>query len=83
VLVVPWPSTGGALIDLSALRRLDNRAVATITSTMRAWRLDGRPSRVTGASPTVVADAERLGVLALLALERAPSDVVDTRSDAQ
>lgn len=71
VLVVPASVSEDAdtIVDLGALRRLDNRAVATIVSTVRAWRLDGRTARVTGASPRIVADADRLHARELIAPE--------------
>jgi N-acetylglucosaminyldiphosphoundecaprenol N-acetyl-beta-D-mannosaminyltransferase len=71
VLVVPAPRShhGDAIVDLGALRRLDNRAVATTVSAVRAWRLGGRVATVTGASARVVRDAERLDARVLIAPE--------------
>jgi N-acetylglucosaminyldiphosphoundecaprenol N-acetyl-beta-D-mannosaminyltransferase len=58
VLVVPGPSA--IVLDLSALRRLDNRAVADVASTRRAAALDDLATSVVGASGAVLADAAKL-----------------------
>ena len=68
VLVVTAPAGGGedTTVDLSALRRLDNRSVAAIVGATRATHLDGGLSRVVGASAPVLAGAEQLRVRRLI-----------------
>jgi N-acetylglucosaminyldiphosphoundecaprenol N-acetyl-beta-D-mannosaminyltransferase len=61
------------VVELGALQRLDNRAVAEIAAALRAARLAGRQAIVDGAGPDILADAERLDVAAMVeAAKRAP-----------
>lgn len=60
VLVVPDPASDTTIVDLAALRRLDNGALATVVSVLRSERLAGRQACVVGADDTVRADAELL-----------------------
>jgi N-acetylglucosaminyldiphosphoundecaprenol N-acetyl-beta-D-mannosaminyltransferase len=62
------------VVELGALRHLDNRAAAEIAAALRAARLAGRQALVEGAGPGIVADSERLDVAAMMArAKRAPT----------
>jgi N-acetylglucosaminyldiphosphoundecaprenol N-acetyl-beta-D-mannosaminyltransferase len=70
IVVRPGATT---VMELGALRRFDNRAAAEVAAALRAARLAGQPALIEGAGATIVADAERLGVAAMLVLaKRAP-----------
>lgn len=66
VIIRRDPPADAVTIDLEAVRRLDNGAVAAIASTLRTAHLDGRAAVVVHTGPLVLADAERLGVAPLL-----------------
>ncbi len=63
VLVHPGDVT---VVDLAGLRRLDNRAGARIAAVGRSVHLGGGTVVVEGASPAVLADADRLTVSHLI-----------------
>jgi N-acetylglucosaminyldiphosphoundecaprenol N-acetyl-beta-D-mannosaminyltransferase len=54
------------VIDLAAVHRLDNRIAAEIAAVVRSTRLAGGQVSIDGASPDVLADADRLMVRRLL-----------------
>jgi anti-anti-sigma regulatory factor len=50
------------VVELADVDRLDNRTVAEIAAVVRSTRLAGGEVTIEGATPAVLADAERLMV---------------------